>query len=311
MPRANWTDRPFPGAPENETAPLLDRDAVLVRAPARGAARFTYVRPPAGDSRWLGESYQLFDGSYLGTRDHVRAYVAPGANWTAMQAHAEYWDRFRLRHTVTSTERPQERLDGQFRDDARVREISQTHLRNDDAADSDGWATVLRLATLAGAVALVGQSDRDAIPSLGREPKRAVAISGAVLGLYMLVRLGGIGLENLAADLSPKWIAGGLYPVIAVGLPIAAYHLGRHLPPIVAAEGTIAGFGSALVLEYGLLGLSGVSLGLVLHRLAMVLALGLVAAGGAAVTRSDRRTVLAVGVSAWVLGLGFPLVGFV
>lgn len=311
VPRSNWTERPYPGGPENETAPILDEDSELVWIPARGAARYTFVRPPGEEGRWLAESYQLFDGRYLGTRDHVRAYVGPGGTWTAMQVHAEYWDWFRLRHTVTSTERPQERLDRQVLDDPRVGKVTQVHLRNGDAADSDGWATMLQLATLTGALAIAGVGGRNAFAILGRVRPRLGSLIGAILGLYLLIRLGGIGLEPILAGVSPKVIAAGFYPLLALGLPSVAYVLSRDLPPITAVEGAIVGLGSALVLEYVFLGFPELPLSLVLHRLAVVFALGSVAAAGATTATAVRRKRLALSAGVWVVALCLPLFGFV
>jgi hypothetical protein len=78
-------------------------DEVVDQSPwraARGAARYTYVTSdPEVRGEWVRAEYQLGTGAYLGRRVHVRAYPTPSGNWTALQAHEEYWDWFRLRHT--------------------------------------------------------------------------------------------------------------------------------------------------------------------------------------------------------------------
>ena len=55
-----------------------------------------------GDGEWLQQRYQLHGGTYLGTRHHIRAFApSERPQWTALQAHSEHWDWFRLRHIVT------------------------------------------------------------------------------------------------------------------------------------------------------------------------------------------------------------------
>lgn len=72
---------------------------------AAGSTRYTYIdaTPHGGEAEWIDESYQLHDGTYLGSRAHIRAYANEDDNWTAIQAHEEYFDWFRLRHTVTDS----------------------------------------------------------------------------------------------------------------------------------------------------------------------------------------------------------------
>ena len=87
-------------------------------APARGAARYTYVATDAdGSGRWVASAYQLAVGTYLGQRTHIRAYPATGSNWTALQAHTEYWDWFRLRHSVTGIRPGSAYLERDLRDE--------------------------------------------------------------------------------------------------------------------------------------------------------------------------------------------------
>lgn len=65
-----------------------------------GANRYTFVRTPDG-GWWMAQSEQLRDGSYFGSQYHLRIYApASSDRWTAIQAHHEHYDWFRLRHTV-------------------------------------------------------------------------------------------------------------------------------------------------------------------------------------------------------------------
>lgn len=99
----NWTETEGDAAViEAEREPAPDE---LSWQGVRGAARYTYVTPDSNATgRWVQSEYQLGTGTYFGTRIHVRAYPSPSGEWTALQAHSEYWDWFRLRHTVTGVE---------------------------------------------------------------------------------------------------------------------------------------------------------------------------------------------------------------
>jgi hypothetical protein len=64
------------------------------------------------------------------------------------------------------------------------------------------------------------------------------------------------------------------------------------------------------VLDFGGLGVEAIPVQLVLHRVGLTVALGLLAAGA---TRIDERGagLLVVGGVGWILGLVMPLVGYV
>jgi hypothetical protein len=240
-----------------------------------------------------------------------------------MQAHREYWDWFRLRHTVTSIADTQQYVDSQFLDDARVEAVYKLHLENGNSKDGSGWATVIEFASLAllvagagrlGRVAGVVESARERLtPARLRLIGRLGILVVGIAGLYLAVRVGGVTLERQFPGVSPKLIAGALYPVLALGLPIVGYWRGRHLPAEDAFVGATVGFVAGFVLEYGYLGLEVVPVDLLLHRFALILALGVLAAAGglAAAEAEGARGLLALGVAGWVIALGLPLLGLV
>ncbi|WP_435359234.1 hypothetical protein [Haloarchaeobius sp. DFWS5] len=111
-----------------------------------GATRYTYVRQlDDGTGTWAEEYSQLHVGSYLGSRQHVRLYEVPtdGAGATAIQAHNEHWDWFRLRHTVGSTAAGQVYVEQQFYGVPTVERVSRERFANGGILDSDGWVTVV------------------------------------------------------------------------------------------------------------------------------------------------------------------------
>jgi len=134
----------------------------------------------------------------------------------------------------------------------------------------------------------------------------------SLFGVYLSVRFGGIFLEGQFHNTSPKVIAALLYPVLAFGLPLVAYGFGRGLQPVRCFAAAALGIGAAIVVDYQYLGVTVLPLDVVLHRIGIATALGLVAAGS--VHRHDPlETVnryLAAGVLLWVFLLIAPLVGW-
>ncbi|MEA5386237.1 hypothetical protein VB773_09275 [Haloarculaceae archaeon H-GB2-1] len=189
--------------------------------PARGAARYTYVATDKnGDGRWVKARYHLGTGSYLGHRVHVRAYPGPASNWTALQAHTEYWDWFRLRHTVTGVSRGARFVERDLRDEPFVDRISRVY-HGLGGGGSDGWLTAIELS---GAAVLVGV----AVPMGRRRVDGAEILLPVGLALLVLgVRAAGIAAEAAAPGLSPKLFAALLYPVLAAGPPILAARVAR------------------------------------------------------------------------------------
>ncbi|WP_415381442.1 hypothetical protein [Halosimplex sp. TS25] len=130
--------------------------------------------------------------------------------------------------------------------------------------------------------------------------------------LYLSVRFGGIFLEEQFTETSPKVIAAALYPVLAFGLPIAAYSFGRGLEQVRCFAVAVVGIGAAMVVDYQFLGVTVLPLDVVLHRIGIAAALGLIAAGSVHSEASMERVnrFLAAGVLLWVYLLLAPLVGW-
>lgn len=181
-PGANWneTDEQTEDTEHDQFGTFAEDGAnatVVDWASARGAKRFLYVHnyaltaegpnqttrrpyqaapyirdesdgtdPGTVGGEWIDESYQLHDGTYFGTRFHLRVYESPfdSDEWIAIQAHGDHWDWFRLRHTVHGTESAQNRLESEFMGRPFVEEVWRMYLHNGGSA-SDGWATVIDL----------------------------------------------------------------------------------------------------------------------------------------------------------------------
>lgn len=290
---------------------------------AGGSTRHVYVVDPIrGQGSWRTESYQLHDGDYLGTRHHIRAYESPyeDEQWVAMQVHHEHWDWFRLRHTVDGTQDSQAYVEREFMGEPFVDELTRVYVGNTDGADTDGWMTVIKLLSAEATVALAAL----AIPVVHRV-RRSVdrhvheqwlwrgALAAGLGGLYLGVRFSGIAAERLLPNVSPLVIAVALYPVLFFGLPAWAYLFSRRLSDGGAAAAAMAGFTTAILLDYTYLRIQVLPLDTLVHRLGLVIALGLVAVGGARMEWQDpdAGVWLRVGSLLWLVALGLPLLRFV
>ena len=139
-----------------------------------------------------------------------------------------------------------------------------------------------------------------------------VLLFAVLLGLYLGVRFSGVALEQAFPATDPKFIAALLYPVLAFGLPGAAYLAGRNLDPVRSFGAAATGIGAAFVLDYQYLVVTTLPLNVVLHRLGLAVALGAITAG--AVTR-DASTqavnrIVGAGIVLWVYLLVAALVGW-
>jgi hypothetical protein len=334
--------------PEDETAARNGSDVAWMNA--RGSTRYTYVYvPPGAESLrsgdpggttvgWMDATYQLHDGAYFGTRHHVRVYAGgSGSNsWSAIQAHTEHWDWFRLRHTVGSLARAQKYVEGQFRGEYFTEDISRKWYANGGIIDADGWVTVVDLeestfysssiAALLLAFGLAGRW-RDArrhlgewLGRLGSDPRwrlsagrvadlRRMLLFLAPVAITLFVRTGSIRVERAMPGLSPKLIAAGFYPVLAVGLPVSAYLLARKLSPQESFALALLGLGVGQIVDYTYLGVTLLPINVIVHRVLLVSALGFVAAGGSQRVADDTgwNDALAAGVAGWLFALGWPL----
>jgi hypothetical protein len=280
---------------------------------ARGAVRYTQVVVD-GQRRWIDESYQLASGTYLGQRLHVRAYEDPRGEWTAMQAHSEHWDWFRLRHTVTGISNAQRQVEADFMDAPFVDDVSRQPYDN-PSADSEGWVTVVRLwAFLFVGLGLVLPervvgTARSARRILSRH-HRGVFLGASLFGLYLGVRGAGVALETALPGVNPKIVAAPLYLALVGGLPGLAYLLGRRTNRVWAFTHAVGGLGTAFVVDFALMGVSVVPMPFVLHRVAVLSAIGLIAAGSTFFAADDEWAPLAVGVGGWIAVLVLPALGY-
>ncbi|GAB3683610.1 hypothetical protein GCM10028857_11410 [Salinarchaeum chitinilyticum] len=291
-----------------------------------GATRYAYVDDGSEDGgQWIDETAQLQDGTYYGHRYHVRMYESPNDDepWVAMQAHSEHFDWFTLRHEVHGSDSAQDRVESVFLGDARVDDIWRSYVGNDDSSDSDGWASIVVLflgLSVAGGLAVdVDRFLQRSLTPVDRRRLRAVRdrlstrlglLVAVNVAIVLGVRFGGIALERHATFLTMHQIAGLLYPVLALGLPIATYALAsgieRRIDASVAAS---AGLAIGIVADYTYLGVEMISIPVLLQRLAIILALGLIAAGAArrAARKGRINGLVTAGLVIWVTLLAATL----
>ncbi|WP_408959669.1 hypothetical protein [Natrinema sp. 74] len=307
---------------------------------------------PNESGHWTTETLQLEDGTYYGQRYHIRLYESPNADddWIAMQTHSEHFDWFTLRHRVHGSQDAQRNVESDFMAHPAIDvqdDVSRIYLDNGNSSDADGWATLVELAGLIVVPTLVGvrASGRDGSTSSETEhasrltertpaaiddrltdvDRRRLAaaydrleaghllLALAVVALLLGVRAGGIFLERHAAFLTPHQIAALLYPVIGVGIPAATYliarGLTRRLDAAVVAAGSLA---AAIWLDYGMLGVDTLPVDVVVQRMLVVVALGLIAGGAAERAARDAKIndMLLVGTAMWLVVLAGTLFGY-
>jgi len=316
---------------EEDTNPELGEadDSGVDWDDAAGSTRYSYISrgPNGGSGKWVDVSYQLNSGTYLGSRHHIRAYSSPGDNWTAVQVHREYFDWFRLRHTVTDIHGASRLLEDDFIDQPFVEEVSRNHYGLQDGW-SDGWITGIELAIVTMLSTVLARDTRRAIVRVGRDLGRwtvtnrhGFLLAGALAGLLLGVRAAGIALESAFPGQSPQLFAGLLYPLIVFGPPTLVALLAPRLRPQGAFGFTVAGFGAGLVYDFTAIGLGVVPVELVLHRVGLAITLGMLAVAvidshntgrfgkAGSVDEPDPPIIVIVGL-AWLVGLGLPLFGY-
>ncbi|WP_290811833.1 hypothetical protein [Halovivax sp.] len=307
---------------------------------AAGTTRYAYVDlGPGEETRWTTETLQLDDGDYYGQRYHIRLYESPNPDdeWVAMQAHTEHFDWFTLRHRVDGVEAAQSRVERDLMSMSSVdpqEDVQRIYLGNSRPSDSDGWATKVDLRAASFVPVVVGlaargktrtrvedgvdryltDADRERLAAArDRFEPRHIALAGTIVGLFLGVRMAGIVLENAVDALTMHMIAGLLYPVIAVVIPLATYAIAsgleRRLDAALVAATSLA---VAIWIDYGWLGVDRLPLDVVLQRILVVVALGLIAAGAARRATRERRLngLLLVGLATWTLVLVGTLFGY-
>ncbi|MFD1599118.1 hypothetical protein [Halobellus rarus] len=312
----------------NESVSVSQLDEPVSISPwrsARGAARYTYVAERPGSGEWVESDYQLATGTYLGSRTHIRAYPGPSDNWTALQAHTEYWDWFRLRHSVTGIAEGSRTVERDLRDERFVDEVSRVY-HGHAGGGSDGWISVIRLTSatdvspgsideapgpgstlgllsVVPAVAVLAA----AVPPVRRRDLWDAALPLSIVVVVLGVRSVGIAAEGLFPAANPKIFAGVLYPMLVVGPLLATALLARGRPATRMALLAAAGLGAGFVLDLSGVGVRTVPIRLVLHRTALVGVIGLFALGVA----SEERRVASAGAVLWVAILAATLLGMV
>ncbi|QLK27786.2 hypothetical protein HYG81_02020 [Natrinema zhouii] len=337
--RGGWNET----APEQEDVSAASSDEAVGTSTAWGSAdgstRYVYVAsdddPSSG--RWLDESYQLHDGEYLGSRHHIRAYASPddGDEWTAMQAHREHWDWFRLSHTVTSAEDSQQYVEREFMGRRYVSNVSRDYLGNDRGFDSDGWVTSIEIDTDVGNdgddtddgspvhLAMIGLlpgallGGRVASRTVPREfdslrVRHSFLLAGSLIGLYLFVRFGAIAVEARLGSLDPRFIAGAFYPLLVIGLPVCTYYFARPLDRPTAFAVSSVGFATAILLDYTALGVTRLPVTVFVHRFSTAIALGFIAVGASHAERIDPEDhgFVRMGALLWGVTLLVPLLRF-
>lgn len=300
------------------------------------------------NAQWATETVQLDDGDYYGYRYHIRLYESPdpGDEWVAMQAHSEHFDWFTLRHRVDGVESAQSKVESDLMDLPHVdpqEDVSRIYLENDGPADSDGWATLVDLRSLVLFPVLIGVRNRrtaagdrksdsiggrvdaqfdEHLTDVDRQRLEAAAdrieaghivLVFTILALFLGVRIVGIALERHVVALSPHAIAALLYPVIAVGIPLATYLIARQLTSRLDAALVASGaLTLAIWLDYGLLGVDTLPIDVVVQRMLVVVALGLIAGGAAkrATRKSAFNDMLIGGVLLWTIVLVGTVFGY-
>ncbi|WP_343772456.1 hypothetical protein [Natronoarchaeum mannanilyticum] len=131
---------------------------------------------------------------------------------------------------------------------------------------------------------------------------RYLVLFGATLSVLLFVRTTGIYLEQVLPG-SPKLVVALCYPLVPVGVPLVAYLPARGLDEfrcfVVASTGVALG----ITVDYALLGVAVLPVETLVHRLGVVLAVGLLAAGAA-----EKGQSLRLGALLWVAVVFAPLV---
>jgi len=343
----------------NETAGgwktgTADEDAVEINATSvrwgasHGRDRYTLLHTNDG-GRWIGERYQLHDGTYFGSRYHLRLYEGGTGNrtWTAIQAHHEHWNWFQLRHKVGSLATAQHHVERDFTSTAVVADVSRERYANGGVIDADGWVTVIELREVVGRGP--GPRPRDSprepllatviVPALGiglatrvvdalgtdrltlsrledrlrtsRLTLDHVLLIASTACLVPAVRIGAVTAETLFPGASPVLIGAPFYLLLVVGLPACAVAFGRRIRAEDGFIGAAFGMGAGVIADYAYLQVTTLPFGAVVQQFALVVGLGLIAGGGSrwATDPLRRHGFRIVGLAVWVGGLLWPVFG--
>ncbi len=174
---------------------------------------------------------------------------------------------------------------------------------------------------------MIARDTRTALFRVGRDLGRwsvtnryGFVLAASLCGLLLGVRFAGIALESIVTGQSPQIIAGLLYPLIVVGPPVIVSVFAPRLRPLSAFGFTLVGMGAGFVYDFAAIGLGVVPIELVLHRIGLLLALGLFAIAIVGSHNTERTESLEtdrvdppltiIAALAWLGGLALPLFGY-
>jgi hypothetical protein len=291
-----------------------------------GATRYIYVSAPGSEGGWTTETVQLHDGTYFGSRYHLRLYEGGtgSGTWTAIQAHHEHWDWFRLRHTVGSVATAQHHLETEYFGTSYTADVTRKRYANGGISDADGWVSIVDLRPLSAVGGLsaglllfgsfVGQQTwqttvEQAMTWLSDELRqRSALLFACLLSLPVAVRSGSILAETTVAALPIKLVAGTFYLVLAVGIPVVAFVFPRGGEPLDWAGLAVLGLGLGFVLDYQSIGIEVLPIAVVLHRVAVLAVVGFLAASASQRTAEESwNRSLTIGLTMWLCVLVWPL----
>jgi len=155
--------------------------------------------------------------------------------------------------------------------------------------------------------------DRRRLRSIwGRLSIRKAVLAGSIATILLGVRLAGILLERHAEFLTMHQIAAILYPAIAIGIPLATYVLAGGIERRMDAATTASiGMATGVLMDYAYVGLDVIPIVVLIQRVAIIVALGLIAGGAAkrAARESRLNGLVITGVVLWIVLLAATLLG--
>ncbi|ARS89502.1 hypothetical protein [Natrarchaeobaculum aegyptiacum] len=187
---------------------------------------------------------------------------------------------------------------------------------------SSGRGQYARAETGGGALGRIGNPVDDRLTEYDRERLAAIAerievghllLVVTIFAVILGVRAGGILLDNTVDTLTVHMIAALLYPIIAIGLPVATYTIAngleRRMDAALVASTSLA---AAIWVDYSVMGVDVLPVDVVFQRALVVVALGLIAAGAAnRATRGSRFNDMEIaGAGLWALVLVATLLGY-
>ena len=172
-----------------------------------------------------------------------------------------------------------------------------------------GALVVLPLLGLVSARSLQRESDDEFWG--GRLTPSHVGLVVVTAAIPPAVRMGAVWAEGQFPDAGPVAVGAPFYLLLVVGLPVAAAVFGRTIPAEDGFTGAIVGMGAGVLADYASLGIGSIPFDALTTRAVLLVALGLIAAGGTrwadSWLRRNRYRLLGGGI--WLAGVLTPIVG--